>query len=50
MLPYTSQIAAFLQLPYLQYCFMIANLVRLNLAIRKKSETFQEYTRGGMLC
>ena len=49
MLPYTSQIAAFLQLPYLYY-FMIANLVRLNLAIRKKLETFQEYTRGGMLC
>ena len=29
---------------------MIANLVRLNLAVLKISETSQEHTRGGVLC
>ena len=40
MLPYTSQIAkevSFFRLPYLEYHFIIANLVRLNLAVLKIS-------------
>ena len=37
-------------LSYLEYHFMIANLVRLNLAVLKISETSQEHTRGGVLC
>ena len=36
--------------PYLQYDFMIANIVRLNLAVLKISETSQEYTTGIVLC
>ena len=42
MLPYTSQIvekAYFFRLPYLKYDFMIANIVKLNLAVLKISET-----------
>ena len=38
MIPYTSQIteeASFFRLSYLEYNFMIANLVTLNLAILK---------------
>ena len=53
MLPCTLQIAeeaSFFQLHYLEYDFMIANLVRLNLTVPKISETSQEHTRGGMLC
>ena len=53
MIPYTSQIAeeaSFFQLPYLEHDFMIANLVRLNLAVLKILETFQEHARGGVLC
>ena len=39
MLPYTSQIAkeVFFQLPFREYHFIIANLVRLNLAVLKIS-------------
>ena len=40
MLPYASQIAeevSFFWLPYLEYHFIIANLVRLNLAVLKIS-------------
>ena len=40
----------FFQLPYLEYDFMIANLVRLNLALLKISETSLGHTRGGVLC
>ena len=36
-------------LPYLEYNFAIANLVRLNLAVLKISETSREFTRGGVL-
>ena len=53
MLPYTSQIAeevSFFRLPYLEYDFVIANLVNLNLAILKISDTSQEHTCGGVLC
>ena len=42
MIPYTSQIteeASFFRLSYLEYDFMIANLVTLNLAILKILET-----------
>ena len=51
MLPYTSQIAeeAFFWLPYLEYDFMVANLVRLNLVVLEISKTSQEYTPGGVL-
>ena len=52
MPPYNSQIteeASFVSVN-LEYDFMMANLVRLNLAILKKSETFQEYTYDGVLC
>ena len=46
MLPYASQIAekAFFQIPYLEHCFMIANLVRLKLVVRKILETSQYNT------
>ena len=39
MLPYTSQAkeVSFFRLPYLEYYFIIANLVRLNLAVLKIS-------------
>ena len=40
MLPYTSQIAkevSFFWLPYFKYHFIIANLVKLNLAVLKVS-------------
>ena len=53
MLPCTLQIAeeaSFFQLHYLEYDFMIAHLVRLNLTVPKISETSKEHTRGGMLC
>ena len=53
MLSYTSQIAekvSFISVPYLEYDFMIANIVRLNLALLKISETSQEHTSGGVLC
>ena len=36
-------------LPYLEYDFMVANLVRLNLAVLKISEASQDHTRGGVL-
>ena len=45
MFPFTSQIAeeaSFFRLPYLKYDFMIANLVRLNLAVFKILETSQD--------
>ena len=42
--------ASFSQLPYLEYDFMIANKVRLNLAVLKISETSQEHNSGGVLC
>ena len=38
------------RLPYLEYDFMIPNIVRLNLAVLKTSEASQENTRGGVLC
>ena len=54
MLSYTSQILEksffFLSVPYLEYDFMVANIVRLNLAVLKISETSQERTSGGVLC
>ena len=53
MLPYTSQIAekaSFFRLPSLEYDFMIANIILLNLAVLKISETSQEHTNGGELC
>ena len=52
MLPYTSEIAekAYFSVPYLEYDFMIANIVRLNLAVLKRSETSQEDVSGGVLC
>ena len=40
MLPYATHIAeeaSFFRLPYFEYVFMIANLVRLNLAVLKMS-------------
>ena len=41
MLPYTSQIVEKLfRLPYLEYDFKIANIVKLNLADLKISETW----------
>ena len=48
MLPYTTQIAFLV--PYLEYDFMIAKLVRLNVAVLKISETSQEHNHGGVLC
>ena len=53
MLPYTPQIiedTSFFRLPYLESDFMIVNLVRLNLAVLKISETSQEHTPGRVLC
>ena len=53
MLPYTPQTteeASFFRLSYLKYGFMVANLVRLNLAVMKISEMPQEHTRGAALC
>ena len=38
------------RLPYLEYDFVIPNIVRLNLAVLKTSEASQENTRGGVLC
>ena len=40
----------FLRLPYFEYDFMIANIVRLNLAVLKMSETSHEDASGGVLC
>ena len=40
----------FFRLTYLEYNFMTGNLVRLNLAVLKTSETSQEHTCGGVLC
>ena len=34
----------------LKYDFMIVNVVRLNVAVLKTSETSQENTSGGVLC
>ena len=34
---------------YLEYDFMIANIVRLNLAVLKISETSHEHISGGVL-
>ena len=53
MLPYTTQIteeASICRLFYVEYKFMIANLVRLNLALMKISEMSQEHTHDGVLC
>ena len=53
MLSYTSQIAeeaSFFRLSYTEYDFVVANLVRLNLAVLKITETSQEHTRGGVHC
>ena len=54
MLLYTSpvveKVSFFFCLPYLEYNFMIANLVRINLAVLKISEPFQDDSRGGVLC
>ena len=53
MLPYTPQIteeASFFWLSYLEYDFMIANLVTLNLADLEILEISQEHTYGGVLC
>ena len=52
-LPYTSKIAkkpSFLRLPYLEYGFIVANVVRLNITVGKISEASQEYTSGGVPC
>ena len=52
-LPYTSQIVEksfFFRLPYLEYDFMIANIVRLNLAVLKMSKTSHDDASGGVLC
>ena len=49
----TSQIAEgifFFRLLYFEYDFMIANLVRLNFAVMKISETSQKHTLSGVLC
>ena len=40
----------FFSLSYLEYNFMIANLVRFNLAVPKILEASQEHSRGGVLC
>ena len=51
MLPYTSPIveeASFFLLTYLGYSFMLSNLVRLNVAVLKISETSQDDTCGGV--
>ena len=40
---------SFFRLPYLEYNSMMANMVKLNLAVLKISETSQEDTRGGVL-
>ena len=49
----TSQIAEgisfFFRLLYFEYDFMIANLVRLNFAVMKISETSQKHTLSGVL-
>ena len=53
MLPYTSpsaEGASFFRLSYLEYNFMIANTVRLNLAVLKVLDRSQEHTRDGVLC
>ena len=51
---HTPQIAEktfffFFQLPYLESYFMVAYLVRLNLAVLKISEKSQKHTRDGVL-
>ena len=50
----TSQIAEgisfFFRLLYFEYDFMIVNLVRLNFAVMKISETSQKHTLSGVLC
>ena len=53
MVSYTSQIVketSLFWLPYFEYHFMIANLVRLSLVVLKISDTSLEHTRGGALC
>ena len=53
MRPCTTQIAEkafFFSVPYLEYDFMIANIVRLKLAVLRISETSQEHTSGGVSC
>ena len=40
----------FFSVPYLEYDFMIANIVRLKLAVLRISETSQEHTSGGVSC
>ena len=48
MLPYSSQIteqaSLTFRLPYLEYDFLIANLVRLNSFVLRISKTSQEHT------
>ena len=41
---------SFLRLPYLEYGFIVGNLVRLNITVGKISEASQEYTSGGVPC
>ena len=48
MLSYTPQIIFWLL--FSEYDFMIAKLVRLNLAVLKISEMSQEHSRGEVLC
>ena len=53
MLPYISQIAekaSFFSVLYLGYHFIIANTIRLNLAVPKISKASQEHISGGVLC
>ena len=40
----------FFSVSYLKYDFMTANIVRLNLAVLKISETSQEHDSAGVLC
>ena len=37
----------FFSVPYLEYDFMIAHTIRLNLAVLKTTETSQEHISGG---
>ena len=50
-IPHKSQKKpSFLRLPYLEYGFIVANVVRLNITVGKISEASQEYTSGGAPC
>ena len=39
----------FFGLPYLEYGFIVGNVVRLNRTVRKTSEASQKHTSGGVL-